>query len=158
MRCVLAICQKFCYNGYFAFGVVVERWFEFMGNHPFLFGLLALFAVLFFMVESKRGGKKIAPSELGLLVNNEHAKLIDVRPANKFVTGHIQGSQNIPFAELPKHLETLKASTTPIIVVCDLGMQAGTAVALIGKPNVYRLEGGIANWQASGMPLVGKKS
>lgn len=133
----------------------MERWFEFMGNHPFLFGLWMALAIAFFMVESKRGGKKIAPSELGLMVNNQNAKLIDIRPANKFATGYIQGSQNIPFTELPKRLEELKAITTPIIVVCDIGMQAGTAVALIGKPDVYRLEGGIANWQASGMPLVG---
>lgn len=135
----------------------MARWFEFMGNHPFLFGLLALFIFLFFMVETKRGGKKIAPSELGLLVNNQNAKLIDIRPANKFATGYIQGSQNIPFTELPKRLDELKAINTPIIVVCEMGIQAGTAVALIGKPDVYRLEGGIINWQSSGMPLVGGK-
>lgn len=135
----------------------MERWFEFMGNHPFLIGLWVVLAVLFFMVETKRGGKKITPSELGLFVNNQNAKLIDIRPAAKFATGYIQGSQNIPFTELPKRLEELKAITTPIIVVCEMGMQAGTAVALIGKPDVYRLEGGIINWQAAGMPLVGVK-
>lgn len=39
-----------------------------------------------------------------------------------------------------------------------MGMTAGTAVAMIGKDNVYRLDGGIANWQASGLPLVSEKS
>ncbi len=135
----------------------MERWFEFMGNHPVLFGVMGILVFLFFMVENKRGGKKIAPSELGLLVNNQNAKLIDVRPANKFATGYIQGSENIPFTELATHIERLKATTTPIIIVCEMGLQASAVVAMIGKPDVYRLEGGINNWQASGMPLVGTK-
>lgn len=39
-----------------------------------------------------------------------------------------------------------------------MGLQAGTAVHLLNKTDVYRLEGGIAGWQAQGMPLVGTKS
>lgn len=136
----------------------MERWFEFMGNHPFLFGILGVLIALFFMVETQRGGKKIAPSELGLLVNNQNARLIDIRPKNNFATGYIQGSTNIPFAELKDHLKELQTHTAPIIIVCEMGMQAAAAVALIGKPDVYRLEGGIANWQSSGMPLVGASS
>lgn len=135
----------------------MQRFFEFMGNHPFLFGTLALLIIIFFMVESKRSGKKIAPSELGLLVNNQNARLIDIRPKAKFETGHIQGSENIPFTELKNHLTNLSATTVPVIFVCEMGMQAGTAVALLGKDNVYRLEGGILGWQSAGMPLVGAK-
>lgn len=136
----------------------MERFFEFMGNHPFLFGLLFIFAIAFFSVESKRSGRKIAPQALGLLVNNENAKLIDIRPANKFATGHIAGSRNIPFTELKNHLSELQAMTTPIVFICDIGMQAGMAVQLVAKPNAMRLEGGIANYQAQGLPLVGGKT
>lgn len=32
------------------------------------------------------------------------------------------------------------------------------AVQLVGKPNAMRLEGGIANYQAQGLPLVGVKT
>lgn len=39
-----------------------------------------------------------------------------------------------------------------------MGMTAGTAVAMIGKENVHRLDGGIVNWQASGLPLVTEKT
>lgn len=136
----------------------MERWFEFMGNHPFLFGLLAVLAVLFFMVESKRSGKKITPNELGLLMNNQNARLIDIRPANKFAQGYIQGSQNIPFTELKDHINELNASSTPIVFVCDMGLQASAAVHLLNKTDIYRLDGGIAGWQAAGMPLVGTKT
>lgn len=132
----------------------MERWFIFMGNRPVLFGIMAFFVALFFIVETKRSGKKVSPSELSLLVNNQNAKLIDVRAANKFKEGFIQGSENIAFADLPNHIARLKADPAPLIVICELGMQAGAAVALLGRDNVYRLDGGIQNWQASGMPLV----
>lgn len=136
----------------------MERWFEFMGNHPFLFGLLFVFAIMFFSIENKRSGKKISPQALGLLVNNDNATLIDIRPANKFATGHIAGSRNIAFTELKNHLSELQAMTNPIVFICDIGMQAGMAVQLVGKPNAMRLEGGIANYQAQGLPLVGVKT
>lgn len=136
----------------------MERWFEFMGNHPFLFGLLFVLGIIFFMVENKRSGKKIAPSELGLLTNNQKARVIDIRPSNKFKEGYIQGSENIPFTELKDHITSLNSATVPLIFVCDMGLQAGTAVHLLNKADVYRLEGGIAGWQAQGMPLVGTKS
>ena len=136
----------------------MARWFEFMGNHPFLFGLLFLLIIVFFMVENKRSGKKITPSELGLMVNNQNARLIDIRPANKFKEGCIQGSENIPFSELASKIPRLKALNTPIIFVCDMGMQAGVAATLFGGTQTYRLDGGITGWQSSGMPLVGKKS
>ena len=136
----------------------MERWFEFMGNHPILFGILFVLAILFFGIEKKRSGKKVAPNALGLLVNNENATLIDIRPADKFATGHISGSRNIPFSELKSHISELQALTTPIIFICDMGMQAGMAVQLIGKPNAMRLEGGIINYQSAGLPLITPKN
>lgn len=136
----------------------MERWFEFMGNHPVLFAIMGVLIVLFFTLETKRGGKKISPNNLGLMVNNENAQLIDIRPKKEFEKGYIKGSQNIPFTELKDHLERLRQMQQPIIIICQMGMTAGTAVAMIAKDNVYRLEGGIGNWQASGLPLVTEKT
>jgi hypothetical protein len=42
----------------------VERWLEFMGNHPFLFGILAVLIVLFFVFEGQRNGRKISHNHL----------------------------------------------------------------------------------------------
>lgn len=134
-----------------------NRWFEFMGNHPFLFGTLAVLIVLFFTIENKRSGKKVSPNTLGMLVNSQNAQLIDIRAKNKFETGYIQGSRNIPFTQLKDRLEEIRAIENPVIIICDMGIQAGAAVQLIGKADVFRLEGGINGWQAAGMPLVGGK-
>lgn len=135
----------------------MSRWLEFMGNHPFLFGLLGVLAIMLFSIDSKRSGKKISANALGSLVNDQNAQIIDIRAKKKFDTGHIQGSRNIPFTELKDRLDELRAIETPIVVVCDMGIQAGTAVQMLDKPNAYRLEGGIGGWQAAGMPLVGAK-
>lgn len=67
----------------------MERWFEFMGHHPFLFGTMFVLIVLFFMLENKRGGKKINPNAVGLMVNNQNAQLIDIRPRKDFEKGYI---------------------------------------------------------------------
>ena len=83
----------------------MERWFEFMGHHPFLFGTMFVLIVLFFMLENKRGGKKINPNAVGLMVNNQNAQLIDIRPRKDFEKGYIKGSRNIPFTELKDHVE-----------------------------------------------------
>ncbi len=136
----------------------MDRALEFMGNHPFLFGILAVLAVLFFTIENKRSGKKISPNALGMMVNSQNAQLIDIRPKKKFDTGFIQGSRNIPFTELANRLDEVRAIESPIIIICDMGVQAGAAVQLIGKDNVYRLDGGVGAWQAAGMPLVGIKN
>ena len=129
-----------------------------MGNHPFLFGLLAVLIVLFFTIENQRSGKKISPNTLGQMVNSQNAQLIDIRAKKKFKTGHIQGSRNIPFTQLKDHVEELRAIEEPIIIICDMGLQSSAAVQLVAKPNVFRLDGGIGGWQAAGMPLVGAKT
>lgn len=135
----------------------MDRALEFVGNHPFLFGILAVLAVLFFAIENKRSGRKISPNTLGMMVNSQNAQLIDIRAKKKFETGYIQGSRNIPFTELKDRIEEIRAIEQPVIIVCDTGIQAGAAVQMIGKDNVYRLDGGIGGWQGAGMPLVGIK-
>ena len=135
----------------------MDRALEFVGNHPFLFGILAVLAILFFTIESKRSGKKVSPNTLGMMVNDQNAQLIDIRAKNKFTTGYIQGSRNIPFTQLKERLEEIRAIEQPVIIICDMGIQAGAAVQMIGKDTVYRLEGGIGGWQGAGMPLVGLK-
>ena len=52
---------------------------------------------------------------------------------------------------LKNHLAELQAIEVPVILVCDIGMQAGAAVQLINRPNFMRLEGGIQGYQSAGL-------
>ncbi|WP_182406791.1 MULTISPECIES: rhodanese-like domain-containing protein [unclassified Psychrobacter] len=135
----------------------MDRAFEFVGHHPFLFGILAVLAVMFFAIENKRSGKKVSPNTLAMMVNSQNAQLIDIRAKKKFTTGYIQGSRNIPFTDLKDRIEEIRAIEAPVIIICDMGIQAGAAIQMIGKDSVYRLDGGVGGWQAAGMPLVGIK-
>ncbi len=132
----------------------MERFIEFMQHHPILFGILGVLAVLFFIVEGKRSGRKISPQALGGFVNREKAVIIDLRDAKEFREGHISGSRNIPFSSLKSHLEELREISQPIVMVCKMGQTAGSAVQEVGGEKLYRLEGGILGWQGQGLPLV----
>ncbi|MEB3753568.1 rhodanese-like domain-containing protein [Acinetobacter sp. MD2(2019)] len=135
----------------------MERWFEFMGHHPFLFGVLAVLIVLFFVFEGQRSGRKISPQSLGILVKVKNAILIDLRDAKDFREGHISGSRNIPYSQLSSHLDELKTSERPLVFICNIGQVAGSALQQVAHRDSYRLDGGVANWKAQGLPLVKAK-
>ena len=135
----------------------MERWFEFMGNHPFLFGILAVLIVLFFVFEGQRNGRKISAQSLGILVKAKNAMLIDLRDAKDFREGHISGSRNIPYSQIASHIEELKSAERPLVFICNMGQVAGSALQQVGHTDSYRLDGGISNWKAQGLPLVKAK-
>lgn len=135
----------------------MERWFEFMGNHPFLFAILGALIVLFFVFEGQRSGRKISPQSLGILVKAKNAMLIDLRDAKDFREGHISGSRNIPYSQIAANVEELKAADRPLVFICNLGQVAGSALQQVGHADSYRLDGGISNWKAQGLPLVKSK-
>lgn len=135
----------------------MERWLEFMGNHPFLFGTLGVLIVLFFVLEGQRNGRKISAQSLGILVKAKNALLIDLRDAKDFREGHISGSRNIPYSQITSHLEELKSSDRPLVFICNLGQIAGTALQQVGHADSYRLDGGVNNWKVQGLPLIKSK-
>lgn len=135
----------------------MERWLGFMGNHPFLFAILAALVVLFFMFEGQRNGRKISAQSLGILVKAKNAMLIDLRDGKDFREGHISGSRNIPYSQLSSHIEELKTADRPLVFICNLGQVAGTALQQVGHADSYRLDGGVSNWKVQGLPLVKSK-
>ena len=136
----------------------MERWLEFMGNHPFLFGTLGVLIVLFFILEGQRNGRTISPQSLGILVKAKNAMLIDLRDAKDFRDGHISGSRNIPYSQITTHVDELKASDRPLVFICNLGQVAGSALQKVGHADSYRLDGGVSNWKAQGLPLIKSKT
>ena len=84
--------------------------------------------------------------------------LLDVRTAEEFNEGHIEGAINIPFDELPQRAAEIGAETdAPIVLYCRTGRRvriAETALAEVGYSNLIDLEGHIQEWKAAGLPLV----
>ena len=137
--------------------IVLERFLEFIQHHPILFGIFGALAVLFFILENQRSGRKISPQALGGFVNREKAVIIDLRDAKEFREGHISGSRNIPLSSLKNHLEELREIKEPVVMVCKMGQTSGSAVQQVGGPNLYRLQGGILGWQGQNLPLIKSK-
>lgn len=83
---------------------------------------------------------------------------LDVRTPGEFMTGHIEGAQNIDFesGSFDSQIETLDKNGT-YAVYCRSGNRSGQAVAKMhdaGFHNVYNLNGGIIDWSNAGLPLV----
>lgn len=78
--------------------------------------------------------------------------VVDVRSAEEFADGHVEGARNIPATDLEGHVEEL-GSAALVVTVCTKGggRSEGAAVALrtFGLPNVRFLAGGTLAWLAA---------
>lgn len=136
----------------------MDRLLEFSMNHPELVGTFVVLVVLFFVLESRRGGKTVSSQQLTNLMNKDEGLVLDVRESKDFREGHITGSRNIPFSKLKDSLDEIGSyKEKPVVIVCKMGQHAGAAGKILhaaGFTNVLRLSGGITTWKSDGLPLV----
>ena len=135
----------------------MDRVFEFIGNHPMLVSSFIALLIAFVVTESQRGGRRISGNELSRLVNQQDARVIDIRNSPEFREGHITGSMNVPFSQVIEKAAELVKLGKPIIVVCALGQVASTAAKTLkqaGATDISFLGDGISGWRQQGLPLV----
>ena len=85
-------------------------------------------------------------SNVAMTLMEQNAVVIDVRTAEEFATGHIEGSVNIPVENISS-VEYDK--DTLIIVYCASGMRSANAAKTLvdlGYTSVHNLDGGLINW------------
>ncbi len=102
-------------------------------------------------------GKKASPLEATLLLNRGKSMLLDVRETAEFAAAHIRDAKHIPLGELEKRIGELeKSKTKTIVVVCQSGARSAKAVAKLAQAgfDAVSLEGGLAAWQAQGLPVT----
>jgi rhodanese-related sulfurtransferase len=136
----------------------MTRFFDFLLNHWELTGLwLVLFVTLIAYVNAK-AGKSLSPQQATQLVNKQNGIFLDIRERKDFDKGHIVDAVNIPYAKLHDRITELdKKKEVPIVVVCQVGQQAGQAVKALeakGFTQVARMSGGMNEWQLQNLPLV----
>lgn len=138
----------------------MDRLFEFVVNHYILVSLFVAFLLAILVLESRRGGAKISAQGAVTLINKDEAVVLDIRDRKEFNEGRITGSVNIPLNSLKSRVNELnKHKDKQIIVVDKMGQHAAMAVKQLnaeGYDNVVRLNGGVADWKASNLPLVKK--
>lgn len=98
----------------------------------------------------------IAPAELSARRASGTAPVvIDVRTPEEFATGHIPGALNIPFDQIAKRIAEVDAPHG-VALYCMVGPRARKgekALLAGGYRSVFHLEGGLAAWQAEGLPV-----
>lgn len=138
---------------------MIDQLFEFVENHPLLVSAFLVVLLAWLAFEAKRGGASgVSTTETTSLINREDGVVIDIRESNEFKAGHIAGAKNIPQSRLKDRLPQIeKHKDTPVIVVCKQGQTSSAAVTELsqaGFSRVYKLKGGMAQWQADGLPVV----
>lgn len=139
----------------------MEQYLEFVKNHPYLFGALAV--ILYMLISNLvhaflSGLKTIGPVEATRLINRDAALVLDVRDKTAFSKGHIVDAVNVPTADVAKRITELEAyRERPVIVCCNDGFaspDAAKPLAKSGFNKIYVLAGGINEWRNSNFPLI----
>jgi len=82
--------------------------------------------------------------------------ILDVRPKDEYIAGHIPYSRSIPLFELKKHLQQFSPHQEIVAYCrgpyCVLAQEAMNILRERGF-KAMRLEDGVAEWQESGMPV-----
>ncbi|MBT8149674.1 MAG: rhodanese-like domain-containing protein [Pseudomonadales bacterium] len=114
-------------------------------------------------LENSRAGTRLTPHTLTAMLNSASAAVVDLRDKADFEAGHIVDSVNLPFNQWQSQqraggeTDLQRYHGKPLVLVCKLGQQS-SHVARRLKPQqfdgIFRLGGGIAEWQASQMPLI----
>jgi len=99
----------------------------------------------------------LTPTAAAELLATTHVDIVDVRDADEWVTGHLDGARLVPFETLRADPEAHLARTTPILFVCAKGVRSLTAAKLaerFGFAQLYSLGGGTREWARAGFELV----
>ncbi len=100
-------------------------------------------------------GDSISAGELNRLVEKGTLlKLVDVRTAFEFKSGHIPGTVNLPAAALSQAAGNFDQSV-PVVLICAAGHRAKTCQDMIAGSGLKTLvlEGGTGAWRAEGFAI-----
>ncbi|HVK93811.1 MAG TPA: rhodanese-like domain-containing protein [Noviherbaspirillum sp.] len=106
----------------------------------------------------QRRGEKVSILQATQLINQGKAVIVDVRDPEAFAAGHLRDAKNIPLKELSNRIGELdKFKAKSMIAVCQSGVQSAKAAGQLKKAgfnDAFSLDGGMAAWQAQGLPLA----
>jgi rhodanese-related sulfurtransferase/DNA-binding transcriptional ArsR family regulator len=92
------------------------------------------------------------------LKRGEELLVLDVRPAEEYAAGHLPSAISIPLAELRRRLRELPRDKEVVAYCrgpyCAFAHKAARVLRQAGF-RVRRLEDGLPEWKAAGLPVVG---
>ena len=112
-----------------------------------------------FALANYDGSNKLITAAELLQQKNKYV-ILDVRSADEFAEGHIEGAINIPHYAVLDEVDMLKALDKPIVVHCRSGVRAWKAEKMLmshGVTNLLHLKGDMLNWVDKKHPLTASK-
>ena len=133
---------------------------EFLLQNSFL-AAATLFLGAATMYMWMRPGDKVSLDTHGtvMLINNDNAVVVDIRPKAEFDSGHVPGARQMGKDEISNKAEEL-AKKRPIVIVCANGMLAAQTARKLradGIEKVTALKGGMRSWLESGQATHRRK-
>ena len=111
-------------------------------------------------LQDRRQLQCIDADEVLSRLRHDQIILLDVRPVEEYATAHLPHARSMPVAELEAHLSEFPREKE-IVAYCrgPYCVFADEAVALLGAHGyrARRLEHGVAEWHALGLPLDGER-
>lgn len=99
----------------------------------------------------------VTRDELEQMLATGEVTLLDVRPPEEYLAGHIPGARNTPLGMLEGEVEALRQAPS-VVAYCrgSFCVMAHDAVRILGGAGVEarRLEDGMLEWRTSGHPVA----
>jgi rhodanese-related sulfurtransferase len=137
----------------------MDRVLDFAGHHPWLATATAVLVALVAVYEMRTRSeslRSVSPQDLIRLMN-QGALVLDLRPAEQYQAGHLNGARQMNSEQILNAGDTLKKHKEKTVVVYDdsgsLGAAAVRQLAGQGFTRVFALRGGLAAWRADNLPL-----
>lgn len=105
---------------------------------------------------------EISVDELAELVEDDGVRVVDIRSPAAYRRGHIPGSENVPFGDLPNRVEELGGEDR-VVAVCPHGKASVQAARLVASyegfdGRVESLAEGLEGWQRAGHDLESEEA
>ena len=98
----------------------------------------------------------VSRAELTQRMKKGLVTVIDVRPEDEFALGHVPGARNIPLGDLKRYLSKLDRKTEIVAYCrgpyCVMSFEAVAQLRKVGF-KARRLEDGLPEWKAAGLPV-----
>lgn len=110
----------------------------------FIYAFLVLLTIWFISPVLAGSGNTEAAKQAWPMIE-QGALLIDVRTAEEFAQGHIDGALNIPYQEIDKLMSAIGTDKSrPVVVYCRSGNRSGKAKVALetkGYTNIFNATG-----------------
>ncbi len=99
---------------------------------------------------------RVSCPEAAEMLNAGNATVIDVRNADEYTAGHVQGAQWIPVDDVIARFDELPTEG-PLLFICMVGARSGLAAEYAaamgaGEDRLFNIEGGPPGWMQAGLP------